>query len=839
MKLWQLFLSLNLIIVASCQNLPTKNNLSKETAEEILKPYMAEAKKAHQKAMSRRPATVDSVLVYLPENQQTVLPKFDFIFSQSNSLPEIEIEMLRNYISTHRDVLGDKGELQKHIYLKLLSQIKDGDSHIIRFQQSIKRSVGHTYYIDVIGATIVAVIKSGRLTSLNSHLVTVPSLTPVMQNPGMNFQFTDREMSYFFEMIKLHPDKRENLRKYLEVKIANRTQKKISFDSILNKTITEQRNLLNDIFGQLSAKATARMLIDMAQRNQLALVKHGKNWMFQVSHYFFMPMQFDIEIPQNNLQKLTIKNFRQMNTTASVKGFRSPFYPNGNKVENDPATEVAVKKFSEIQDYFLKTMNWSSFDGKVPGADIIVHTNNRTGSLRENAAWIAQDKVFVVGAGGQMLNKIDSSLSVLGHEYMHAILDSTSGLVYRGQSGGLNEHLADIAGASVATDLENKGEFDYTIGSEVISPELRDEKEKLLPNIYSQENFSQKDIDSYNLKKVGLRHFYAPSLSLSEQISDMFRAETAFPSSCQPSVNNDNCGVHTISGVPNKAAALIIAILGFQETKRLFLKTAIYRLNQASNFSDYLIQLHEECMATPSLSGRCEVIIASFAAVGIKFLPNATPVAEPWTPKKPVQVTQIISSNNLASPSVQICGEVQTRNGFIRIDDGVVQPWIITANQEIHTEGDFKGLEMSRCACVRGPLSQIVRSNGKIKSVFLKVDRWTANGATCLSNPNSVWVNKTSDLPDPVPEKFCGWVRVDSQSQNAVVLDNKYNVQVLKNSTQVTPADARAIYTNQCVCVDGKMRSEVDAKNKSYNYFEKISGISIQATENCSGIRWN
>lgn len=852
MKFWQLFFAITSLAFISCQTVPHKA-LVRSAAEEILKPYMEEARAEHVKLMSRRPAASDGVLVYLPQNARILLPKLEYTFTSAENLSDPEITALRSYITQYRELLGDKGVADRHVTLKLMSQIQDGDSHIVRFQQTIVRGTkNQPFYTDIIGATIVAVIKEQKLATLNSHLVEVPNLSPIFQNPGMIFTFSDKELAYFFQVIKLHPEKRANLRKYLEVTIANLSHKKITFDDILNKTVQEQRALINDIYGQLSAKSTARMLIDMASRNQLALVKHGDTWMFQVTYYFYMPMQFDIEIPKTTQEKLKIKNFRELGSTAAIKGFRSPFYPNGNRVENDPATVTAVKRFGEIQNYFADTMNWKGIDGKTPGLDILVHTNNRTGSFKENAAWIAQDKVFVVGAGGQMLSQIDNSLSVLGHEFMHSILDSTSGLVYRGQAGGLNEHIADIAGASIATDIENKGNFDFTIGAEIINPALRDEKEKLLSVIYSQENYNPKDIENYNLKKVGLRHFYAPSLSLSEQISDLASAEKVYPPNCEPSVNNDNCGVHTISGIPNKAAALIIAVLGFEETKKLFFRTAVYRLNQTSNFSDYLSQLHEECVETPSLANRCDVIIASFAAVGVK-LQSGAPVKPRVTPpatngpqgivaQRPSQSAILLDSNGLMSSPIKFCGRVRPKDGYTVIDDGLINPWIVVANQEVKTAGNFTGIEMSQCACVRGRLSQIVKNNGTVKSVFTDIIEWQDRGNTCAQTWGAMdWMTNPKDQADPIPLMFCGWVKVDSATQNATILDNKYNAKILKSSAHPTVGNSDEVYSNECVCVKGNLKADVDNKNQRYNYLEKIidQGVKVRPVEACSDIRWN
>ncbi len=67
-------------------------------------------------------------------------------------------------------------------------------------------------------------------------------------------------------------------------------------------------------------------------------------------------------------------------------------------------------------------------------------------------------------------------LDVIGHEAGHGIVESLGGLEYRGESGALNESIADILGISLEKyyDVRTKtSKFDWQIGTEIIQGGLR------------------------------------------------------------------------------------------------------------------------------------------------------------------------------------------------------------------------------------------------------------------------------------------------------------------------------------------------------------------------------
>ena len=65
-----------------------------------------------------------------------------------------------------------------------------------------------------------------------------------------------------------------------------------------------------------------------------------------------------------------------------------------------------------------------------------------------NAFWDGKQMVF--GDGDGTIFQKFTELTVVGHELSHGVVQFSGGLVYRDQSGALNESYADVFGALTA-----------------------------------------------------------------------------------------------------------------------------------------------------------------------------------------------------------------------------------------------------------------------------------------------------------------------------------------------------------------------------------------------------
>jgi zinc metalloprotease ZmpA len=84
-----------------------------------------------------------------------------------------------------------------------------------------------------------------------------------------------------------------------------------------------------------------------------------------------------------------------------------------------------------------------------------------------NASWNDGCFCMTYGDGNRSLNPL-VSLDVAGHEMSHGVTSHTAGLVYSGESGGLNEGTSDIMGTNVEFYANNSNDpGDYLIGEEI------------------------------------------------------------------------------------------------------------------------------------------------------------------------------------------------------------------------------------------------------------------------------------------------------------------------------------------------------------------------------------
>jgi thermolysin len=97
-------------------------------------------------------------------------------------------------------------------------------------------------------------------------------------------------------------------------------------------------------------------------------------------------------------------------------------------------------------------------------------------------AFYAGGGVMVYGVGlppgftfdGQAWNYLSGALDVVAHELTHGVTEFSSNLIYRNESGALNEAFSDIMGTSAEFFFQPTGsgplKADYRVGEDVITP---------------------------------------------------------------------------------------------------------------------------------------------------------------------------------------------------------------------------------------------------------------------------------------------------------------------------------------------------------------------------------
>ena len=118
-------------------------------------------------------------------------------------------------------------------------------------------------------------------------------------------------------------------------------------------------------------------------------------------------------------------------------------------------------------DFFARVFGRSSIDGNGMRLDSTVHY----GTNFENALWTGRQMVYGDG-DGRIFNRFTASLDVIGHELSHGYIQDAAALGYHGQTGAINEHLADAFGMMVRqfTHGETARESSWQIGEGIFGP---------------------------------------------------------------------------------------------------------------------------------------------------------------------------------------------------------------------------------------------------------------------------------------------------------------------------------------------------------------------------------
>ncbi|MGQ4512470.1 M4 family metallopeptidase [Streptomyces sp. DW26H14] len=135
----------------------------------------------------------------------------------------------------------------------------------------------------------------------------------------------------------------------------------------------------------------------------------------------------------------------------------------GTAANNETAAADAAYGAGLTWDYYKDVHGRTGIAGDGKGAYSRVHYS----SGYVNAFW--DDSCFCMTYGDGAGNKDPlTAIDVAGHEMSHGVTAATAGLVYSGESGGLNEATSDIFGTSVEWYANNASDpGDYLIGEKI------------------------------------------------------------------------------------------------------------------------------------------------------------------------------------------------------------------------------------------------------------------------------------------------------------------------------------------------------------------------------------
>jgi Zn-dependent metalloprotease len=136
-------------------------------------------------------------------------------------------------------------------------------------------------------------------------------------------------------------------------------------------------------------------------------------------------------------------------------------------VLGDDAVNEAYDYLGATFDFYYEAYDRNSIDDAGLPLEGTVHF----GVNYDNAFWDGHRMIF--GDGDlTVFERFTKSIDVIGHELTHGVVEHEPGLIYWGQSGALNESLADVFGSLVKQYKRKQSarEADWIIGEGLLKP---------------------------------------------------------------------------------------------------------------------------------------------------------------------------------------------------------------------------------------------------------------------------------------------------------------------------------------------------------------------------------
>ncbi|WP_205503696.1 M4 family metallopeptidase [Rufibacter psychrotolerans] len=249
-----------------------------------------------------------------------------------------------------------------------------------------------------------------------------------------------------------------------------------------------------------------------------------------------------------------------------------------------PASVSAHYNAGMAYEYFRTKHGRNAIDGRGGSIISIINAKDEEDELWDNAVWNGQ--YIIYGNGKDAFKPLAGALDVAGHELTHGVVQYTANLEYQGQSGAINESMADVFGALI----EGRN---WTIGEDIVKP----------TSYPSGALRSLQDPHNGGTSLADFNEGYQPA-----HVSEMYTG------------NEDDGGVHVNSGIPNKAFYLFATAPGMTKDKagRVYYRALTLYLTRLSQFTDLryaVVQAATDLYG--ATSGEVTAAKNAFTSVGI------------------------------------------------------------------------------------------------------------------------------------------------------------------------------------------------------------------------------
>lgn len=485
-------------------------------------------------------------LIFLEGNNQSDIP------FNSNIRESIE-ESALGYLHNIKNLMGIKNPSEEFKTLEIHTD-NYGLSHI-KLQQYYKD-------IKVYGGQVFVHGKNNQMIKFNGEYFPTPSidLTPIISieeakvfakshilvpfiEPSdfaksiVNFEEVVSELVVFYPDFELNEAR-------LTWHLTIRPNFLRRFEYFVDATTGEILNHYNHTCSDGPSTAQATDLNGVTQTINTYLL-NGSYYLIDASRPMFNSGQS--ELPDNPVGAIWTLN---ANNTSVGENMNLTHYATSNNSWNSlPEAVSAHFNAGETYEYFKDTHGRNSINGEGGTIISICNITNENGTSMENAFWNGQAMFY--GNGGSVFSPLAGALDVGAHEMGHGVIQNTCNLEYQGESGALNESMADIAGCMVDRD-------DWFLGEDVV----------INTNYYPTGNL--RDMSNPHNGGSSLNDpCYQPA-----HISEKYTG------------SEDNGGVHINSGIMNFAYYKFAAEIGKDKAEEIYYKSMTDYLVKSSQFVD-------------------------------------------------------------------------------------------------------------------------------------------------------------------------------------------------------------------------------------------------------------
>lgn len=239
----------------------------------------------------------------------------------------------------------------------------------------------------------------------------------------------------------------------------------------------------------------------------------------------------------------------------------------GSQESSDSIANVNYDVLGDVHSCYRRLLGRDSYDakgGKLVSTVHVFFSDGKGGSSPNNAMWSGDLKQMMYGEGdNKQFANLAVAFDVTAHEIGHGITGAEAALVYKNESGALNEAMSDIFAAACEYDKTKSFDLAWKIGETVLTPGTEGDALRYM-------NDPTKDKSSKD---------YYPERYLGDQ---------------------DNGGVHLNSGIANLAFVLLstggkhpraktttsVPSIGIQKATAIFYRALSEYMTSSSNFMD-------------------------------------------------------------------------------------------------------------------------------------------------------------------------------------------------------------------------------------------------------------